>query len=74
MAIARIFIVEDAFKDVADVAPEKRDDWAEVQNYIQALNYAVTRLETLPLSNQPLVVGGARHSVARSQGCNQTTR
>ncbi len=46
--------VEDAFKDAADVAPEKRDDWAEVQNYIQALNYAVTRLETLPLSNRLL--------------------
>lgn len=46
--------VEDAFKDAADVAPEKRDDWAEVQNYIHALNYAVTRLETLPLSNRLL--------------------
>jgi Fic family protein len=46
--------VEDAFKDAADVAPEKRNDWAEVQNYIQALNYAVARLETLPLSNRLL--------------------
>ncbi len=46
--------VEDAFKDAADVAPEKRDDWAEVQNYIQALNNAVARLETLPLSNRLL--------------------
>ncbi|WP_228292361.1 Fic family protein [Candidatus Thiothrix anitrata] len=46
--------VEDAFKDAADVAPEKRDDWAEVQNYIQALNYAVARLETLHLSNRLL--------------------
>ena len=46
--------VEDAFKDAADVAPEKRDDWAEVQNYIHALNYAVARLETLPLSNRLL--------------------
>ncbi|WML89574.1 Fic family protein [Thiothrix lacustris] len=46
--------VEDAFKDVADLAPEKRDDWAEVQNYIQALNHAVARLETLPLSNRLL--------------------
>lgn len=46
--------VEDAFKDAADVAPEKRDDWAEVQNYIHALNHAVARLETLPLSNRLL--------------------
>ncbi|MFZ1343926.1 hypothetical protein [Thiothrix eikelboomii] len=54
LATVRISIVEDAFKDAADVAPEKRDDWADVQNYIQALNYAVTRLETLPLSNRLL--------------------
>ena len=46
--------VEDAFKNSEDVAPEKRDDWAEVQNYIQALNYAVERLQTLPLSNRLL--------------------
>lgn len=46
--------VEDAFKNADDVAPEKRDDWAEVQNYIQALNHAVARLETLPLSNRLL--------------------
>lgn len=46
--------VEDIFKNAADVAPEKRDDWTEVQNYIQALNYAVARLDTLPLSNRLL--------------------
>lgn len=46
--------VEDAFKNAEDVAPEKRDDWTEVQNYIQALNHAVTRLDTLPLSNRLL--------------------
>ena len=31
------------------IEPEKRDDWVEVQNYIQAINYAVTQLEKLPL-------------------------
>jgi Fic family protein len=46
--------VEDAFKQADDVAPERRDDWSEVQNYIQALNYAVERLDTLPLSNRLL--------------------
>ena len=46
--------VEDAFKQADDVAPEQRDDWSEVQNYIQALNYAVGRLDTLPLSNRLL--------------------
>ncbi|TXH70040.1 MAG: Fic family protein [Thiothrix sp.] len=46
--------VEDVFKNAEDVSPEKRDDWAEVQNYIQALNYAVERLQHLPLSNRLL--------------------
>ncbi|MCK4432094.1 MAG: Fic family protein [Candidatus Aminicenantes bacterium] len=31
------------------IEPEKRDDWVEVQNYIQAINYAVAQLEKLPL-------------------------
>lgn len=46
--------VEDVFKNAEDVEPEKRDDWAEVQNYIQALNYAMQRLEKLPFSNRLL--------------------
>ena len=32
-----------------EIEPEKRDDWVEVQNYIQATNYAVKQLEKLPL-------------------------
>ena len=32
-----------------EIEPEKRDDWEEVQNYIKAMNHAVTQLETLPL-------------------------
>lgn len=46
--------VEDAFKDLDDVSPEKRNDWDEVQNYIQAMNHAVERLATLPFSNRLL--------------------
>ena len=46
--------VEDAFKEVDDLSPEKRDDWAEVQNYIQAINFAIEQLQTLPFSNRLL--------------------
>src|SRR3989338_6109398 len=29
-----------------EIAPEKRNDWGEVQNYIKALNYSIERLQT----------------------------
>ena len=46
--------IEDAFKEAEDLDPEERDDWAEVQNYIQAINHAIARLSELPLSNRLL--------------------
>jgi len=46
--------IEDAFKDADDLNPEERDDWSEVQNYINAVNYAIQALEELPLSNRLL--------------------
>ena len=46
--------IEDAFKDADDLNPEERDDWAEVQNYIQAINFAIEALDELPLSNRLL--------------------
>ena len=46
--------IEDAFKELSDLDPEKRDDWAEVQNYINAINGAIKSLEHLPLGNRLL--------------------
>lgn len=46
--------MEDALLNEQEIDPEKRDDWLEVQNYIQAINYAIERLDSLPLSNRLL--------------------
>ncbi|MGI6198627.1 MAG: Fic family protein [Candidatus Cloacimonadaceae bacterium] len=42
--------IDDVIKGVDSIEPEKRDDWQEVQNYVQAMNEAIQQLETLPLS------------------------
>ncbi len=34
------------------IDPEKRDDWQEVRNYIDAMNYSIKELDSLPLSNR----------------------
>lgn len=46
--------VDEALLDEIDIAPEKRDDWKEVQNYVKALNYSIERLKEIPLSTRLL--------------------
>jgi len=42
----------EAFTGLRTLEPEKRDDWQEVNNYVNAMNYALREIETLPLSNR----------------------
>lgn len=44
--------MQEIFLEKEEVKKEKRDDWEEVQNYIDAMNNAVQQLHTLPFSSR----------------------
>lgn len=46
--------IEEVLQKIEYIEPEKRNDWEEVQNYIQAINEAVASLDKLPISSRLL--------------------
>jgi Fic family protein len=46
--------LEEALKKGSDIAPERKDDWQEVNNYVEAMNASINKLKTFPLSSRLL--------------------
>ena len=46
--------LEEAIKSSSDIAPERKNDWQEVHNYIEAMNFSINKLNTLPVSTRLL--------------------
>ncbi|MCK5461094.1 Fic family protein [Candidatus Gracilibacteria bacterium] len=42
--------IDEAIQPESRIAPEKKDDWQEVRNYIEAMNDSIKNLDKLPLS------------------------
>lgn len=42
--------LDEAVLPEEEIAPERRADWTEVQNYVRAMNTAISRLNQLPIS------------------------
>ncbi len=44
--------MDEALLPEVEISPERRDDWQEVNNYINAINSAIAELEHLPISSR----------------------
>ncbi|MCH7769833.1 MAG: Fic family protein [Bacteroidetes bacterium] len=46
--------IEETLKKGSEIAPERRDDWQEVSNYIKATNISIKKLKNIPISTRLL--------------------
>jgi len=44
--------IDEDLSDILDISPEKRDDWQEVKNYVEAINYGFKRIKEIPISTR----------------------
>lgn len=63
--------IEEALFDEKEILPEKKDDWLEVNNYVNAINSAIEELNTLPISNR-LIRNAHRTLLASGRGERKT--
>ena len=63
--------IDEALRLKDDIDPEKRDDWKEVQNYIEAISFSVQKLHTLPLSMR-LLKGAHKILLTHARGEQKT--
>jgi Fic family protein len=44
--------MDEALLEEEEISPERKNDWLEVNNYVRAINLAITDLEKLPISSR----------------------
>ena len=63
--------LKEALNQEREIDPERRDDWKEVNNYVDAMNAAIEQLKTLPLCNR-LIRNTHRILLTSARGENKT--